>query len=95
MNLASGRWSTVWSPLGPAQVRPLGPPQPLATLPLESVRTGVRTALMAQARENRFPSWLMSAQRAALSEAICWRDQMPELSEVDLTNYLPFLAVTG
>src|SRR5207247_1181071 len=38
---------------------------------------------------------LMSAQRAALSEATCWRDQMPEPSEVDLTNYLPFLALTG
>ena len=95
MNVASGRWSTVWSPLGPVHVRPLGPPQPLATLPLANVRTAIRTALMAQAREDRFPTWLMSAQRAALSEAICWRDQMPELSEVDLTNYLPFLAVTG
>jgi hypothetical protein len=50
---------------------------------------------MAQEREDRFSDWLMSAQRAALSEAICWRDQMPELSEVDLTNYLPFLALTG
>jgi len=95
MNIGSGRWSTVWSPLGPAQVRPLGPPQPLATLPLATVRTGIRAALMAQAREDRFPTWLMAAQRSALSEAICWRDQMPELGEVDLTNYLPFLAVTG
>jgi hypothetical protein len=95
MNVASGRWSTVWSPLGPVNVRPLGPPEPLATLPLENVRTAIRTALMAQAREDRFPTWLMSAQRTALSEAICWRDQMPQLSEVDLTNYLPFLAVTG
>jgi hypothetical protein len=95
MNVASGRWSTVWSPLGPVNVRPLGPPEPLATLPLENVRSAIRTALMAQAREDRFPTWLMSAQRAGLSEAICWRDQMPQLSEVDLTNYLPFLALTG
>jgi hypothetical protein len=95
MTLATGRWSTVWSPLGSARVRPLGPPEPLATLPGANVRTGIRAALMAQAREDRFPAWLMTAQRNALSEAICWRDQMPELSEVDLTNYLPFLAVTG
>ena len=95
MNIASGRWSTVWTPLGPVDVRPLGPPQPLGTLPLASVRTAIRSALVAQAREDRFQTWLMSAQRSALSEAICWRDQMPEPSEVDLTNYLPFLAVTG
>jgi hypothetical protein len=95
MTVATGRWSTVWSPLGAVQVRPLSSPQPLAALPLASVRTGIRSALMAQEREDRFSDWLMSAQRAALSEAICWRDQMPELSEVDLTNYLPFLALTG
>ena len=95
MNVATGRWSTVWSPLGPVQVRPLGSPQPLSALPLASVRTAIRSALMAQAREDRFSAWLMSAQRAALSEATCWRDQMPEPSEVDLTNYLPFLALTG
>jgi hypothetical protein len=95
MNVATGRWSTVWSPLGAVQVRPLSAPQPLAGLPLGSVRTGIWSALMAQAREDRFSDWLMSAQRAALSEAICWRDQMPELSEVDLTNYLSFLALTG
>ena len=85
----------MWSPLGPVDVRPLGPPQPLGTLPLQSVRATIRSALMAQEREDRFPVWLMAAQRTALSEAICWRDQMPELSEVDLTNYLPFLALTG
>ena len=36
-----------------------------------------------------------SAQQAAFPEAICWRDQMPEKGEVDLTNYLPFLALTS
>jgi hypothetical protein len=95
MNVASGRWSTVWSPLGPVQVRPLGPPQPLSALSVSDVRTGIRAALMAQAQEDHFQEWLLAAQRNALSEATCWRDQMPEPSEVDLTNYLPFLALTG
>jgi hypothetical protein len=47
------------------------------------------------AREDRYPTWLTSAQQAAFPEAICWRDQMPEMGEVDLTNYLPFLALTS
>ncbi len=95
MSLSSGRWSAVWSPLGTVQVRPLGPPLPLGTLPLSNAREAIRAALMAQAREDRYPTWLADAQQAAFPEAICWRDQMPEMGEVDLTNYLPFLALTS
>ena len=94
MSLSSGRWSALWSPLGTVQVRPLGPPQPLGSLPLGNVRASIRTALIEQAREEHFPDWLTAAQKAAFPEAICWRDQLPELGEVDLTNYLPFLALT-
>jgi hypothetical protein len=95
MMLSSGRWSPLWSPLGTIQVRPLGPPLPLGTLPLGNVREAIRAALVAQAREDRYPNWLAAAQQAAFPEAICWRDQMPEKGEVDLTNYLPFLALTS
>jgi hypothetical protein len=94
MNLSSGRWSALWSPLGTVRVRPLGPPKPLSSVPLGNVRPSIRTALRAQAREDHFPAWLTAAQKAAFPEAICWRDQFPELGEVDLTNYLPFLALT-
>jgi hypothetical protein len=94
MNLSSGRWSALWSPLGTVQVRPLGPPQPLGSLPLGNVRVAIRSALIDQAREEHFPAWLTVAQKAAFPEAICWRDQFPELGEVDLTNYLSFLALT-
>ena len=58
------------------------------------MRTSIRSALIDQAREQRFPIWLAAAQKAAFPEAICWRDQFPEIGEVDLTNYLPFLALT-
>jgi hypothetical protein len=95
MTVLPGRWSSVWSPLGTVQVRPLGPPLPLGTLPVGNVREAIRAALIAQAREDRYPTWLSSAQQAAFPEAICWRDQMPEKGEVDLTNYLPFLALTS
>jgi hypothetical protein len=95
MALSSGRWSALWSPLGTVRVRPVGPPLPLGSLPLGNVRSAIRAALIAQAREARFPSWLTRAQRDSFPEAICWRDQLPELGEVDLTNYLPFLALTS
>jgi hypothetical protein len=95
MGLASGRWAALWSPLGTVQVRPLGPPVPLGSMPLGNVQHAIRAALLTQAREARYPMWLTSAQKAAFPEAICWRDQLPELGEVDLTNYLPFLALTS
>jgi hypothetical protein len=84
----------LWSPLGTVQVRPLGPPQRLAAVPLGTVRLAIRSALVDEARQDRFPVWLTAAQKAAFPEATCWRDQFPELGEVDLTNYLPFLALT-
>jgi hypothetical protein len=95
MTLLSGRWSSVWSPLGTVQVRPLGPPLPLGTLPIVNAREAIRAALMAQEREDHYSTWLASAQQAAFPEAICWRDQLPEKGEVDLTNYLPFLALSS
>ena len=94
MGLSSGRWSQLWSPLGTVQVRPIGPPQPLGSLPLGNVQVAIRSALMEQAREERFPVWLTAAQKQAFPEALCWRDQFPEVGEVDLTNYLPSLALT-
>jgi hypothetical protein len=93
MGLSSGRWSALWSPLGTVRVRPIGPPLPLGSLPLANVRTGIRAALVAEAREVRFVSWLTATQQRDFFRATCWRDQMPELGEVDLTNYLPFLAL--
>ena len=95
MTLLAGRWTALWSPLGTVQVRPIGPPLPLGALPLGNVREAIRAALVAQAREDRYPTWLASAQQAAFPDAICWRDQMPEKGEVDLTNYLPFLALNS
>jgi hypothetical protein len=95
MTLSSGRWTALWSPLGTVRVRALGPPLPLGSVPLGNVRRSIRAALIAQAREAYFPTWLTSAQKAAFRDAICWRDQFPELGEVDLTNYLPFLSLTS
>ena len=67
----------------------MGPPQPLGSLPLGNVQVADPRALMEQAREERFPVWLTAAQKQAFPRRLCWRDQFPEIGEVDLTNYLP------
>ena len=91
MGIPTKRWSFVWSPLGAVRVRPLAAPEPLGGIPLPSARRSIRAALLAQARQARFPEWLAAEQRRATPAGTCWRDQFPQLGEVDLTQYLPFL----
>jgi hypothetical protein len=95
MGLPLQRWSAVWSPLGTVRVRPLGPPVPLGSVPLDRLRVSIRAALVAQAKEARYPTWIAAQQSRSLGDAVCWRDQLPSLGTVDLTEYLPFLALTG
>jgi hypothetical protein len=91
MGLPTLRWSSVWSPLGAVRVRPLREPEPLGSVPVGSARPSIRSALLEQARLARFPDWLALEQRRSFPEGTCWRDQFPELGEVDLAAYLPFL----
>jgi hypothetical protein len=91
MGLPTRRWASVWSPSGSVRVRPLRPPEPLGSVPLPSVRPAIRAALIAQARDARVPEWLIREQRRELAEGTCWRDEFPEVGEVDLTDYMPFL----
>jgi hypothetical protein len=95
MGLPNLRWSSVWSPLGSVRVRPLRQPELLATIPPAGARPSIRSALIAQAKLERFPSWLAAEQRRSFPSGTCWRDQFPEVGEVDLTGYLPFLELVG
>lgn len=93
MRLPSGRWTAVFSALGPVKVRPLGPPLPLSSVSLSRVRPSIGAALIAQMRDARYPTWIAAQQSRSFRNAVCWRDQLPETGIVDLTEYLPFLAL--
>jgi hypothetical protein len=95
MGLPTRRWTSVWSAGGPVRVRPLGPPRPLASLPLPTVRPSIRAALVAQAQDARYPSWIAARQSRSFWSATCWRDEFPAPGGVDLTEYLPFLELTA
>ena len=49
--------TTVCSPDGPLQVRPLGDAEPLGVLPLEAARPVIARALRATARLNAYHDW--------------------------------------
>jgi hypothetical protein len=91
----TGRTSTVWSPEGPLQVRPLGDAEPLGALPLEAARPAIARALRATARVNAYHDWTARRQRAALSQLRCIRDRLPAIAAVELTSFLPYLASTA
>jgi len=94
MTLRAGRWSQVWSPTGTIRIRPLGDPVPLGSVPLSRVRPSIRAALIAQARDARYPVWIAAQMARSVASAVCWRDELPQAGVADLTDYLPFLSLS-
>ena len=93
MTLPAGRWARVWSVAGPIRVRALGSPVRLGSLSLARVAPSIRAALIAEARDARYPSWIAAQQARSFAGAICWRDELPAVGIADLTDYLPFLSL--
>jgi hypothetical protein len=89
----AGRWTTVQTPAGEWKVRALGPVVPLASFSLANARPAIRGALQQSARTNAYQSWTAAKQRFALKQTVCRRDSLPAAGAVDLTSYLPFLAL--
>jgi hypothetical protein len=44
-------------------------------------------------REAAYQRWLLDAADRQQAQTICWRDQLPAVDSVPLTDYLPFLAL--
>jgi hypothetical protein len=91
--LPPGRKSRLSTLLGTFTVRPLGPAQPLGSLPLSKVRSGIVAALRGFERAQSFERWTIARQTHALNRTICLGDQLPQPAAIDLTEYLPFLRI--
>ncbi len=92
-SLPTGRKSRLSTLLGTFAVRPLGPAQPLGSLPLSKVRSGIVAALRGFERAQSFERWTIRQQTHALNRTICLHDQLPQPAAIDLTEYLPFLRI--
>src|SRR5439155_18621684 len=91
--LPTGRKSRLSSLIGTFAVRPLGPAQPLGSLPLSVARPAIVAALRGFERAQSFERWTIAGQYHALNRTICLRDQLPQPAAIDLTEYLPFLRI--
>jgi hypothetical protein len=67
--------------------------QPLGSIPLSTARPAIRSALIALARDDKFDTWLGGREVSLLNRTICAHDQLPQVGSIDLTSYLPFLAL--
>jgi hypothetical protein len=92
-SLGTGQQATVRTMTGVFKVKALGPTMSLAELPLAQAAKPVATALVALARDGAYQSWLLEHEQNALNETLCWRDQLPAIEVVPLTDYLPYLAL--
>jgi hypothetical protein len=92
-SLPAGRKARLTTLLGTFAVRPLGPAQPLGSLPLSTVRPAIVAALRGFERAQSFESWTITQQNVVLRRTICLHDQLPQPAAIDLTQYLPFLRI--
>ena len=65
----------------------------LAELPLAKARRSIAAALVAIARDSAYQNWLLAREKSAIASTLCWRDQLPAVEVVPLTDYLPYLAL--
>jgi len=94
-DLPDGRSSTVSTPLGRYAVTPLGNSVPLGSLPVDAVRGAIASALRSFEQGAAYEHWTQNLQTQALAQTICARDDMPAPGAVELSTYLPFLALAG
>jgi hypothetical protein len=90
----AGRRSTVATLEGSFAVRPLDFPRPLGSVPLSDVRPTISAVLRHHARLYAAGNWSASRQSALLNEATCRRDDLPQPALIELTDFLPFLALS-
>ena len=86
-------FSRVFTAEGPLAVRALGPALPLGAFPLALARPAIAAALADTARAQQFQAWLLRREAEALRRTVCVRDELPVPEPVDLTAFLPFLAL--
>jgi hypothetical protein len=93
--LPTGRAALVRTAEGRFRIRALGPPTPLAAVPFGEARSAIAAALRQFARGEAYERWTQARQRGALASTTCAGDQLPIPAAVDLSTYLPFLALSG
>ena len=87
------RSATVVTADGIFAVRALTPSLPLGATPLGIARPSISAALAHDGQDDAYQNWLAQQETRTLSKALCLRDDLPAIGDVDLLAYAPFLAL--
>lgn len=91
--LAGAKPLLIPTPTGFIRVTAGEPAMPLGAYPLSLATPAIRAALVESKQLTAFENWLLTRQTAALRSTVCIRDELPSPEPVDLTGFVPFLAL--
>jgi hypothetical protein len=89
------KWTKVRTADGVLRIRSQDGAFPLGTYPLSVARPTVVAALKEIQRRQIFERWFTRPLADGLDRLRCANDELPAVAVVDLTTYLPFLALTA
>jgi hypothetical protein len=89
------KWIRVRTADGVLRIRSQDGAFPLGTYPLSVARPTVAAALKEIQRRQIFERWFTRPLADGLDRLRCANDELPAVAVVDLTTYLPFLALTA
>lgn len=92
-SLPTGVPTRIWTSTGFVTVTPIEEPEALGSLPYTLARAPLRAALRWFSQGDAFDRWTSARQSSALQETVCVRDDLPEVGAVDLSPFLPVLAL--
>jgi hypothetical protein len=88
------KWIKIRTADGFFRIRSSDSTFPLGTFPLSVARPSVVAALKEIQRRQIFERWFNRPLNNGLDRLRCSNDELPPVANVDLTTYLPFLALT-
>ena len=91
--IASRRTVKLRTAEGVFRVRALERASALGTVQLSIARRAIVREFIRERRADAYSAWTITQQKRAASRLVCERDRMPELGEVTLSSFAPFLAM--
>ncbi|HET8872386.1 MAG TPA: hypothetical protein VFM83_01760 [Gaiellaceae bacterium] len=92
---SGNKWIRIRTADGLFKVRSQDDAHPLGTYPLGLARPAVVAALKEIQRRQTFERWFGRPLKDGLDRLRCAGDELPAVSVVDLTTYMPYLALTA
>ena len=92
-SVPTGRKARIRTADGVFQLRPEGDTMPLGAFPVGVARTSIAAALREIARRQLFERWFTRPLNDQLDNLRCANDELPATAVVDMTTFLPFLAL--